>query len=61
MIDHFPLHGIELLLNSGPYGSDTVMQQDDAPREFMWMIVLYVGVQLSKRTRLMVCTDCVIT
>jgi hypothetical protein len=42
-------------------GSDTVMQQDDALREFTWMIVLYVGVQLSKGLRLMVCADCVIT
>lgn len=42
-------------------GSDTVMQQDDAFREFTWMIVLYVGVQLSKSLKLMVCADCVIT
>jgi hypothetical protein len=42
-------------------GSDTVMQQDGGVSEFTWMIVLYVGVQLLKSLRLMVCTDCVIT
>lgn len=42
-------------------GSDTVMQQDNVLREFTWMIVLYVGVQLSKSSKLMVCSDCVIT
>jgi hypothetical protein len=39
-------------------GTDTVMQQDDAVCEFTWMIVLYVGVQLSKSLKLMVCADC---
>jgi hypothetical protein len=42
-------------------GTDTVMEHDDAISEFTWVIVLYVGVQLSKCLKLMVCADYVIT